>query len=436
MQFDDNIHKSDEESNPIILFSYGSNSLAQLRGRISPPVHENECAMVVDYERVFAGFASSWGGGAASLYPRDGSRTLGSIVSLTITQLKELSAFEGGYELRKVDVIKDSNQERMSAFTFIKKDSNFINLPSEAYLTAIHCHLLEVCTPSPIEIVGYSQSGRVVMDEGWRYPDSHTQVGIPAFLVIANTRRVSRGLISWQMPATMVEATTILAKIGVHSVNDLSVALHNTDNFKQLLLSTGCTIFDEHTLATLTDILLPVGIVGTDQLECADDEGGNIVLFVYGSLLSGLHNFQLLERSSAVYVGPAGTSDEYYLCSRGPGFSFPYVTKQEVIPGQTRTRVKGEVYKVPIQHVPELDRLENHPHWYRRQEIEVLLLYQQQHGEGEEPERNNGRTTPKKAWIYILENQDDIDEMKSKPDVFHDVIDGDWKRFLRENSKN
>jgi gamma-glutamylaminecyclotransferase len=238
----------------------------------------------------------------------------------------------------------------------------------------------------------------------------------------------------------MVEATTILEKIGVHSVNDLSVALHNIDNFKQLLLlSTGCiTIFDEDTLAALTDLLLPAAIVGTNQLvECAandDDDEGNILLFVYGSLLSGLHNFQLLERSSAVYMGPAGTSDEYYLCSRGPGFSFPYVTKQEVIPGQIRTKVEGEVYKVPIQHVPELDRLENHPLWYRRQQIEVLL-YQQ---EGEPERKRNGRTTTlmKKAWIYILENQDDIDEMKSKPDVFHDVSDGDWKRFLRENSNN
>ena len=434
MEFDDHLNKSDELPTSIILFSYGSNSLAQLRGRISPPVHQNECAKVVDYERVFAGFSSSWGGGAASLYPREGSRTLGSITSLTTLQLKELSVFEGGYELRKVDVINESNQERISAYTFIKKDSNFINLPSEAYLAAIHCHLIEVCAPSSIEIVGYSQRGRIVMDEGWRYPDSHTQVGIPAFLVIANTCRVSRGLSSWQMPAAMVEATTALENIGVHSVNDLSVALHNVDNFKQLLLSVSCTLFDEDTVATLTDLLLPAAIVGPDQLECADGDEGLIFLFVYGSLLSGLHNFPLLERSSAVYMGPAGTSEEYYLCARGPGFSFPYVTKQEVIPGQTRTRVKGEVYKVPIQHVPELDRLENHPHWYRRQEIQVLQ---------EEPERNNNNnnnnsnnSTTQKAWIYILENQDDIDEMKSKPNVFHDVSHGDWKRFLRENSKN
>ena len=449
--------KVGEIPNSIVLFSYGSISLAQLRGRISPPLDKNECALAVDYERIFAGFSSSWGGGVASLHPREGARTLGSIVNLTLSQLKEFSAFEYGYELKSIDVIKISNQERMSAVTFIKEDPDFILLPSEAYLTAIHSHLQEACTPPPIEIVGYSQSGRVVMNEGWRYPDSHSRVGIPAFLVIANSRRVSRGLSSWAMPATMVAATNSLEKAAVHSVNDLSVALHNTDNFKQLLQSTGCEIFDEGTLATLNDLLLPSEVGATtggavspenhiSPVECASEgeEGGQIILlFVYGSLLSGLHNFHLLERSAAVYVGPAETCETFFLCSRGPGFSFPYVTKMAVIPGQTPTKVKGEVYRVPSQHLPELDRLENHPHWYRRQQIQVsssslsppLLL--------EGPERNTSTTTTTtttstttdKVWIYILENEDDIDDMKSKPDAFHDVSDGDWKKFLRENSK-
>ena len=61
----------------------------------------------------------------------------------------------------------------------------------------------------------------------------------------------------------------------------------------------------------------------------------NKLLFVYGSLLSGLHNHSLLDNEEATLLGEATTPPEFSLLDLGsyPGLSLDGTTS-----------VKGEVY--------------------------------------------------------------------------------------------
>jgi len=80
-----------------------------------------------------------------------------------------------------------------------------------------------------------------------------------------------------------------------------------------------------------------------------------------------------------------------------------------------------------VEHIAEIDRLENHPDWYRRQKITVELITSTHDAPDEVKEEE--------VFIYILENAVDIIEMKSKSGQFCEVIHGNWRRFLIENGR-
>lgn len=84
-------------------------------------------------------------------------------------------------------------------------------------------------------------------------------------------------------------------------------------------------------------------------------------LFVYGSLMHGLHNHDRLG---------AGATFECYARTHGLRMldfgAFP-----AVVDGNPRDEVFGEVYRVPAQNVPRIDHLEGHPHFYKRRTIDL-----------------------------------------------------------------
>ncbi len=84
----------------------------------------------------------------------------------------------------------------------------------------------------------------------------------------------------------------------------------------------------------------------------------HIMLFVYGSLLRGEPNHALL--AGACLLGAGETPPHYTLLDLG---DYPALA-----PGG-ETAVVGEVYEVPPELLPELDRLEEHPHVYVRQDL-------------------------------------------------------------------
>ncbi len=91
-------------------------------------------------------------------------------------------------------------------------------------------------------------------------------------------------------------------------------------------------------------------------------------LFVYGSLMRGEINHYLLD--NAEYIGDDAIADAE-LFNLGPYPMF--------VPG-TGT-LYGECYHIPLQIIPNLDRLEDHPHFYQRRWMSCLsgqirLVYQ------------------------------------------------------------
>lgn len=85
------------------------------------------------------------------------------------------------------------------------------------------------------------------------------------------------------------------------------------------------------------------------------------VVFVYGSLLRGLHNHRCL--GGATFLGAATTLPSYTMFSMGayPG----------LLLGGT-TAIVGECYAVDAAGLARLDRLEGHPRYYLRTRIDAI----------------------------------------------------------------
>lgn len=98
-------------------------------------------------------------------------------------------------------------------------------------------------------------------------------------------------------------------------------------------------------------------------------------VFVYGTLRRGFCNHGYLD--TATFLGPATTRDGHamYLYE-----GIPYLVRHE--PGP---RVAGELYRVGAAILADLDRLEEHPHVYRRERALIVLT--------------DGREVT--AWIYF-----------------------------------
>lgn len=87
-------------------------------------------------------------------------------------------------------------------------------------------------------------------------------------------------------------------------------------------------------------------------------------VFVYGTLKKAYHNNYLLR--TAKYLGEALTDQPYQMV----GVGIPYVIHPDnTHPDAEVRRVVGEVYEVDDATLEDLDSLEGHPDWYRREEI-------------------------------------------------------------------
>jgi gamma-glutamylaminecyclotransferase len=99
-------------------------------------------------------------------------------------------------------------------------------------------------------------------------------------------------------------------------------------------------------------------------------ERGGIKVFVYGSLKRGFYNHQLLQ-GCRMWKAKAKGIDLHR------GTAFPYAKR-----GQHVTH--GELYEVDSEVLQHLDRLEGHPHFYMREQTEIMV--------------GNKRVD---AWIYL-----------------------------------
>lgn len=86
-----------------------------------------------------------------------------------------------------------------------------------------------------------------------------------------------------------------------------------------------------------------------------------MLVFVYGTLMSGLSNHGYL--SKAQFLGRAKTKEKYSLFCRG----IPYVDKRSNL-----YHIEGEIYEITDGILKTLDILEGHPNFYCREEIQVI----------------------------------------------------------------
>lgn len=114
------------------------------------------------------------------------------------------------------------------------------------------------------------------------------------------------------------------------------------------------------------------------EIERASD---NTAVFVYGTLKKGFGNHYLL--SDAALLGQAVTKEHYALYVSG----IPFVTRNKQV-----SPIHGEVYLVGQATLKDLDRLEGHPNWYKREQISVYL---------QNPDQSIKQVL---AWIYFFPN--------------------------------
>jgi gamma-glutamylcyclotransferase (GGCT)/AIG2-like uncharacterized protein YtfP len=115
-------------------------------------------------------------------------------------------------------------------------------------------------------------------------------------------------------------------------------------------------------------------------------ETENLKLFVYGTLRVGFGNHHLLTRLGAKPL----RSPIYVITVRGELFEhggLPMAKKSE----DPQKTIVGEVYTLPSADCwKDLDSLEGHPNWYRREEVDLLI-----------PGSNSALPT-EKVWVYFM----------------------------------
>tara|TARA_B110001452_G_scaffold255835_1_gene248640 strand:- start:3456 stop:3923 length:468 start_codon:yes stop_codon:yes gene_type:complete len=137
-------------------------------------------------------------------------------------------------------------------------------------------------------------------------------------------------------------------------------------------------------------------------------------VFVYGSLLRGLHNHHLLAKSKLVAAARTA-QPAYVLIDSGHGFPYA-VADARARQEDCRVALLGEIYEVDTAVLSRLDELEEHPTWYQRREVEVSAA--------DEPAA--------RAWIYLLESDDELAKIAKDPKAYRPVTtQGDWRAHLQ-----
>ena len=125
-------------------------------------------------------------------------------------------------------------------------------------------------------------------------------------------------------------------------------------------------------------------------------------IFVYGSLMSGFWNHDLLLGRRGV---PSRSMDSCFEMRSASAFPFLFRVPEE------GSKVVGEVYRIPVDALDRLDRLEGHPSFYMRSKMRFLL-------EGD---------CIRNAWVYLTQDQG----LRDRSTL---VSDCDWRGWTRRTT--
>lgn len=104
-----------------------------------------------------------------------------------------------------------------------------------------------------------------------------------------------------------------------------------------------------------------------------------VLISAYGTLKKGFGNSRLIDKGNN-WLGTGKTVEKYTLTASG----IPFVSKKPL------SNIIVDVWKVELENLPSIDRLEGHPNWYKREEIDIEL---------------NGKVI--KTWLYFNEDKGD-----------------------------
>lgn len=215
--------------NKIPLFSYGSNSLSQLKGRVQNYDLISYPAYVNGYKRIFCGYSNNWNGGVASLIKKRFIKTYGIVVYLDKDELCKLDLFEINYTKQEIicNVMFDNIYIECKCFTYIANNNNWISLPSIQYLIAIKIMLEEHYSKNINYIIISSVKENI---KKWNFPKDINKLSLTSLFVIVNSYKN----IPWILPKNVNTIIYKLNSVNIHDIDTLKKYLINEKKFNEL----------------------------------------------------------------------------------------------------------------------------------------------------------------------------------------------------------
>lgn len=255
------------------VFSYGSNSAVQLRGRVKNPSLVAYPAIALNWERMFCWNAGVWGyGGVGTLGKCECARTYGAAVRLNAEELSLLDSFElPRYERVELEafITLEDGEIRTTSFVYISVDPTWHVPPTEQYLTAIHLMLREQFPGNDdvlkIDVKGlFNETSKSHHVYTWNHPGSHS-LTLASMCVEVNALRSGE---SWVMPRTINTILKKLAAIDIHSASQFAVCLSTDEGTAQLQAKLEANLFPAFSNDTIQCFRTVMGLKGPGLLQC------------------------------------------------------------------------------------------------------------------------------------------------------------------------
>ena len=218
----------------IPVFSYGSNSISQLKGRIENFNLISYPAYAYGYKRIFCGYSNNWNGGVASLIKKNYIKTYGIVVYLDNNELSKLDLYESNYIKEEIicNVMIKDNYIECKCMTYISKDNKWISLPSEQYLISIKIMLEEHFSEfiNYIIISKINDNNNIENIEKWKFPKNIYKLSLTSLFVIVNSYKN----IPWNSPKNINNIRNKFNSINIFYINDIKNILIDEESFNKL----------------------------------------------------------------------------------------------------------------------------------------------------------------------------------------------------------
>jgi hypothetical protein len=219
--------------NKIPVFSYGSNSISQLKGRLENFNLISYPAYVYGYKRIFCGYSNNWNGGVASLIKKKYIKTYGIVVYLDKNELSKLDSYEINYVKEEIicNIMINNNYIEYKCITYISKNNKWISLPSEQYLIAIKI-MLEEHFSKFIDyiIISKINDNNVENIKKWKFPKNIYKLSLISLFMIVNSYKD----IPWNSPKNINNIRNKLNSINIFDIIDIKNYLINKESFNKL----------------------------------------------------------------------------------------------------------------------------------------------------------------------------------------------------------